>query len=81
MVLGAETGGSPGQKEESYRKAVRFIDAFTEKHGSIICRKLIEMDISTPEGYEKARESGVFEKLCAKLVKNAVEILEKDFVQ
>jgi C_GCAxxG_C_C family probable redox protein len=80
MVIGAQIGGDKEKKEENYAKAVRFIDRFTEKHGSIICRKLIECDISKPEGLKKARESGVFEKVCFKLVRNAVELLEEEFV-
>lgn len=80
MAIGMATGGEKEKKEENYAKAVRFIDRFTEKHGSIICRKLIEFDISTPEGLKKARESGVFEKVCLKLVGNAVDLLEDEFI-
>jgi len=40
------------------------------------CRDLIGIDISTKEGLEKARELGIFDTLCVKFVKDAVEIIE-----
>ena len=39
--------------------------------------ELIGVDISTPEGLQRAHDSGLFEKRCAIFVRDAVEILEK----
>jgi hypothetical protein len=34
-------------------------------------------DISTPEGYEAAKEKGLFTSVCPKFVRDAAEILEE----
>ncbi len=81
MITGLKHGSSKPEdkiaKEKSYKTGKEFIKMFETKHGTIICRKLIEMDISTPEGLEAAHKKGVFENICKGLVKDAVEIIEK----
>ena len=49
---------------------------FRERHGALTCRDLLGCDISTPEGFARAKERGLFDTVCAKLVKDSVEILE-----
>jgi len=79
MVLGMKNGGKKEDKEKNYADVAKFWDKFTEVHGTVICRKLLEYDISTPEGLKKMKELNLHEKICAKLVANAAEILEKEF--
>jgi len=80
MVLGMKYGSSKPQdtdsKEKSYQMGAKFKKMFEAKHGTVICRKLIDADISTPEGLKAARAKGVFENICTNLVKDSVEILE-----
>lgn len=64
-------------KETTYRKSHEFIRLFTDRHGAIDCRSLLEVDISTPEGTQAAKEKKLFQTLCPKFVEDAVEILEK----
>ncbi len=45
--------------------------------GSYLCRGLLHCDISTPEGLSYAREHNLFTDTCPKMVRSAVEILEK----
>jgi len=81
MVIGLKYGSSkPGDvksKELSYKMGQKFKKRFEAKHGTVICRELIAMDISTPAGLKAAREKGIFEKICTGLVKDSVNILEK----
>jgi len=81
MIIGLKYGSSSPQhiksKEKAYEVGKRFKQLFEAKHGTVICRRLIEMDISTPEGLEAARKKGVFENICKELVKDSVEILEE----
>jgi hypothetical protein len=49
---------------------------FTERNGTIVCRDLLGCDISTQEGFERAKQQGLFDTVCTKLVKDSVEILE-----
>jgi C_GCAxxG_C_C family probable redox protein len=80
MVLGLKHGGSRPEdrerKEASYEIAREFVRRFTERSGTVVCRDLLGCDISTPEGHERAKQQGLFDTVCTKLVKDAVEILE-----
>ena len=78
IVLGLKNGGKIDDKEKNYADVVKFWDKFTTVHGSIICRELLEYDISTPGGLKKMKELNLHEKVCAKLVAHAAELLEKD---
>ena len=80
MALGLKNGGKPESKEKNYADTVKFWDKFTEAHGSVICRQLLEYDISTPEGLKKMKELNLHEKVCAKLVAHAAELLAKEFL-
>ncbi|MFW9938174.1 MAG: C-GCAxxG-C-C family protein [Candidatus Thorarchaeota archaeon] len=58
-------------KEKTYEIVQSFIEKFIEINGSIMCRELIDSDLSTVEGREKAKTN-----LCPKFVRTAAEILE-----
>ena len=80
MVIGLKYGSSrprdKERKEHSYEVAREFVRRFTERNGTVICRDLLGCDISNPEGHERAKQLGLFDTVCTKLVKDAVEILE-----
>jgi C_GCAxxG_C_C family probable redox protein len=57
MVIALKHGTiTPENKEEIYKISQEFIHRFEEKHGSIVCRKLVGFDISISEEFQKARE-------------------------
>lgn len=62
-------------QEKTYAAVQEFVRRFEEINESSICRDLIDCDLNTPEGLNKAHESGITKTLCPKLVKSAVEIL------
>ena len=77
MVIALKHGTiTPEKKEEIYKISQEFIHRFEEKHGSIVCRKLVGYDIRISEEFQKAREEKVFEKNCPGLVKDAAEIVK-----
>jgi len=77
LVLGLACGtDKPAGKDEIYRHAQEFMRLFEEKHGSLLCRDLIDCNISTPEGWQKARETGKFTTTCPLLVRDAAEIVQ-----
>ncbi len=81
MALGLARGsGRPADretKENTYVVALEFVKRFMERHGSIACRDLLGCDIGTHEGHERAKEQGLFDTVCSKLVRDAVETLEE----
>lgn len=66
-------------KTETKDAVRRFNELFIAKHGSLQCKKLLGVDISTPEGSAEANERGLFDTVCVNLVASAAEILEKEF--
>jgi C_GCAxxG_C_C family probable redox protein len=80
MTIGLARGSSrPAEKElkeRSYEMAREFLRRFTERNGTVVCRDLLGCEILTPEGVARAKAQGLFDTVCVKVVKDAVEILE-----
>jgi C_GCAxxG_C_C family probable redox protein len=83
MVIGLKHGkirpedDEDKTKKKAYALVYEFADRFRARHGPILCRELLGCDISTPEGRAQAKEKGLFNDLCPRLVRSAVEILEQ----
>jgi C_GCAxxG_C_C family probable redox protein len=76
MAVGLKYGSNDAGEEKNlkaYSKACALYQQFEKQHGSVLCRELIKYDLSKPEQVAKARQEGVFEKLCVKFVKTAIE--------
>lgn len=67
----------PKAKALSYSKAQTLYRKFESQHGNVNCRNLIKHDLSTPEGFAKAKEEKAFEAVCGKLIKSVIA----DFLQ
>ena len=74
MAIGLACDGDLGAVKE---KTAQFQTAFTERFGSTICRELLGYDMSQPEGYAQASESGKLQDLCPEFVCGAVEIMNE----
>jgi len=83
MVLGLKihTEGKTIQeiKAESKAAVLRFNEVFIAKHGSLICKNLLGVNLSTPEGIAEANEKNLFNSICPVLVASAAEIIESEF--
>ncbi len=79
MALGMAFGGSGDEESNAiiHEKVKAFQTAFTERFGSLDCRKLLGYDVSVPGEKEKAVESGKMIDLCPMLVVGAIEIMEE----
>lgn len=90
-VCGAVTGGilvlgmrhGRGSKDDrsamvfTYSKTRELMDEFTKKHGTYICRKLLnECELTTEEGQKYFKENDLLKKICAPCVRSVSEILE-----
>ena len=64
------------EKEKTYEFCRRFLRAFEERHGSTVCSELMGCDISTPEGFARAKQEGLHQSRCRKFVRDAVEIAD-----
>ncbi len=83
MVLGLKYGmhksGDYARQKEADARASAFLDEFSARNGSYLCRELLGCDTSTEEGRERARSERLFAEKCPELVGSAVRILEEMF--
>ena len=81
MVIGLKYGRITAEDLESKAKTGNIVQEFTKlfkaKHKSIICKELLNCDISIESEKLYAKENDLFKKLCSQYVADAVTILEK----
>lgn len=73
---GKATADDNAARDKTYMLAKEFQNRFSALKGSVYCRDFLGYDLSSPEGYQKAKDSQVFVKICPLLVRDAVELLE-----
>ena len=81
LVLGMRHGrGSRDERsamELTYAKTRVLMELFADKHGSCICRHLLNgCDLSTGEGKKQFKERDLLMNVCKPCVQTVVEILE-----
>ena len=81
LVLGMRHGrGSKNDRsaqEQTYAKTQELMDRFSEKHGTVICRKLLNgCELTTEEGQKYFKDNDLLNKLCVPCVQSIVMILE-----
>jgi C_GCAxxG_C_C family probable redox protein len=81
IVLGTKYGSSKKNEETAtyftYAKTRELMNQFAEKHGTYICRKLLNgCNLTTEEGQKQFWERDLLNKSCKSCVQSVVEILE-----
>jgi len=69
--------GDLQQKELSYETIRKFADKFRERNKTLVCRELMGVDVSTPEGFAASKERNIARTVCPKYIRDAAEILEE----
>lgn len=81
MAIGMKHGrfarGDVAARDRTYELMHEFVDRFTAKHGTIVCKELIGYDVAVPEQLKKAEDEGVFCDICPGFVQDAAELLEE----
>ena len=81
MVIGSAKGhyieNDTGAKQNCAAATKAFADAFKAEYGCIICRELLGVDLSTPEGMAKFADEDMSETKCKSYIAKAVELLEE----
>ncbi len=80
LVIGARYGRGERDdqtaKELTYKKTSELMDLFEQKHGTFICRKLLNgCELSTEEGQRCFKENDLSHRTCRLCVQSVVEIL------
>lgn len=80
MVIGLKAGNTKvsdrKKKRETARLTEEFCEQFRSRNESVICRDLLDCDISTPEGMKTAQKKKLFTTKCTEFVRDAAEIVE-----
>ncbi|MDR0838632.1 MAG: C-GCAxxG-C-C family protein [Oscillospiraceae bacterium] len=81
MAIGAAKGqyipGDLGAKADCGARAAEFMAEFRRVNGCLLCRDLLGVDTSTPEGHEKFELENMGELKCSGFIENAIAILER----
>ena len=82
MVIGMKYGHYDAyqllaQKDVMMAKSAEFKKKFFEKRTSCNCKELLGYDVSKPEGFQEALESGRMMSFCPGMVKDVIGILEE----
>jgi C_GCAxxG_C_C family probable redox protein len=82
IVLGAKYGSNKKNQEAAtyltYAKTRELMDQFAEKHGTCICRELLNgCDLTTEAGQKHFFENDLINTSCKPCVQDVVEILEQ----
>ena len=65
-----------GRQRRRLTQLVReFAGRFTDRHGSLVCRELLGCDLSTPEGFQLAKEKKLSDTVCTNLVRDAAAMI------
>ena len=78
LVLGFKVQEASTEKEtrfKVYDMNKEVVRRFEQKHGTIMCKDLLGVDVGTPEGRDKAVKDGLFRTLCPGFVRGAAQIL------
>jgi C_GCAxxG_C_C family probable redox protein len=81
MVIGMIYGRGESQDrsltEQTYQVTREFMDKFSERQGTFICRRLLGgCELTTPEGQREFKEKDLLNKVCKECVRAVVEIIE-----
>ncbi len=81
MVIGLMHGNTEVEddtsKEKTYAIAQELMKRFEQKFDSLKCRCLLNEDISTSEGLERAKDKKLFETLCPEYIRFTIQLLEE----
>jgi C_GCAxxG_C_C family probable redox protein len=81
IAIGLKHGRGEGQDrtptEETYRKVRELMSRFESRHGTCLCRTLLNgCDLNTPEGQRFFKENDLHNKTCKGCVRTVVETLQ-----
>jgi hypothetical protein len=81
MALGLKYGRWKSEdaesKEKTYTLMREFDKEFLARNGALYCNRLLDGDMSTPEGRKAINDAHRFKTHCPRFVKDAAEIAQK----
>ena len=78
MALGLAKGNAVVDREKKhacYHLAAEFQEKFKAEHGSVLCPKLLGLDIGDPDQLQEARNRNLFAEVCPNYIETAVRLM------
>ena len=75
LKYGQRSFADKDMKQKCNVETEEFVHRFRAANGNIVCRNLLDCDITTTEGRENAIEKNLFTTKCKDLVVSAINIL------
>jgi C_GCAxxG_C_C family probable redox protein len=78
MVMGLSIRHERDEKDARYKAydlVKKFKSGFEERHGTLLCKDLLGVDVGTREGREKAVKENLYQTHCPNYVKTAAQLL------
>ena len=78
MALGLAKGNAVVDREKKhacYHLAAEFQEKFKAEHGSVLCPKLLGLDIGDPDQLQEARDRNLFAEVCPNYIETAVRLM------
>ncbi len=63
------------KKHACYHLAAEFQEKFKAEHGSVLCPKLLGLDIGDPDQLQEARDRNLFAEVCPNYIETAVRLM------
>ena len=80
LVIGLKHGQyiaeDKASKADCNNKVAEFMGLFRAENKSVVCREILNLDLSVKEEYEEAQNRNLFKTTCVNMVKSAVGLLE-----
>jgi len=76
MKYGNSSPDEKDKKKESYKQVEAFITKMEEELGDVNCSSLLEIDISSEQGIKKAKDLGLFKKVCPNCIRVVAHFLK-----
>jgi len=78
LLYGRGLNDDISKKEYTFEKTNEFFMEFQKKHGSIVCKELLQgLNMNDPDDLKKIKELDLFQTSCVKYVQDAVGIIER----
>ena len=80
MVIGSKYGKTADMDQQAdkatFQRVTAFYQMFKARHEQLGCSQLLGVNMSRPDGIQKAEKLGLFTKKCPAYVRSAAEILD-----
>lgn len=77
LFAGSHDHSDKDARDKTHALVRELFSEFADYYGSVDCRDILGLDISTKDGYARAKEQKLFETVCPRFVQSTAILLEE----